>query len=296
MKTIYISIAIAFLALLLLGAEGCPTAGPGTSGTGGSNYGVDFSPATGVGYLSAGKSIYLGDAVNVKVHLENYDTQGHSGKLCVKDNIAEEYGGISEDCQNFILRNAEMIKSGSSEQLQSSKTDIVFPTDAEYSYHDIPINQQVKLFIELQYVQSAKVTGAVNVPTPETEKLVLEQNPALVTADIEKTIRKTTDGYKVDLGITLKKVMSDAKIYSPDFGKENSLSLKFENTPMNFKCTPDLGTFGLIEDFEITKFIRCSAVVNEDTVSYPLIISLDYGVKVTREYGFNINVLKEEMK
>ena len=296
MKTIYIFIAIAFLALLLLGAEGCPVpSGPGTSSTGASTYGIDFSPAPGVGYLSAGKNIYLGDTVNAKVHLENYDTQSHSGKVCVKDNIAEEYGGISEDCQNFLLKNAETIKTGTSEQLQSSKIDIVFPTDAEYSYHDIPINHQAKLFIELQYVQSAKVTGAVNVPTPETEKLVLEQSPAPVTASIEKRVSKTTEGYKVYLEITLNKVMSDAKIYSPDFGKENALSLKFENTLLNFKCTPDLGTLGLI-DFESTKFIRCSAVVNEDTVSYPLIIGLDYGVKVTREYGFNINVLKEGEK
>jgi len=279
--------------VLLLGAEGCPQ-GTGTFSTGAGKYGIDFSPVSGIGYVSAGKTIYIDDIFNAKIHLENYDVQAHAGKLCMRDNIADAYGGISDECQLFQLKGAETIMSGGREQLQSSKTDILFPVEGEYSYTGIPIDQPAKIFVELQYVQTAKATGTINVPLPESEKIILEQTPAPITVGVEKTIRKVSSGYQIDLAITLTKSMSDAKIYSPEFSKENSLIISFNREVLDFKCSPDINQ-GILE-FANTKFIRCSALATQETVSYPLIISLDYGVKITRSYDFNIKLLKEGMK
>jgi hypothetical protein len=88
--------------------------------------------------------------------------------------------------------------------------------------------------------------------------------------------------------------MSDAKIYSPDFLKENYIMINFNREVLDFKCSPDISQ-GILA-FANTKFIRCSALATQETVSYPLIISLDYGVKITRSYDFNIKLLKEGIK
>jgi len=284
---------IVLLAILILGVDGCPQVGlggTGAPGTGAAKYGIDFSPVAGIGYISSGKTVSLGDALFVKAHLENYDTQAHSGKICIRDDIADAYGGIQgEQCKSFSIKSAETITTAGKEQLQSAKTDVLFSESGEYSYHDIPISQAVKLFVDLEYAQSSKITGALNTPEPETEKLTLEQNPAPVTVNIEKTVRKRTEGYQIELGITLQKIMTDAKIYTPDFKTENALIMAIGNL-LSFECTPSLSNSGLIE-FENTKFIRCSALTNEETqISYPLVISLDYGVKINRIYNFNIKI------
>jgi hypothetical protein len=275
--------AIILVALLLLGVEGCPQ---GSVTGGGAAEGLDFYPVSGVGYISAGKEVSLGESLFAKLHFENYDKQGHQGQICVRDDIADAYGGIPRDeCKSFSIKNAEII--GTAGQLQSAKTDVIFPESGEYAYHDIPISQAAKLFVDLKYAQSSKVTGILNSPSPETEKLNLQQDDAILKADIEKTVRRRAEGYQIDLSITIQKMNNDAKIYSPDFSKQYLL-LGFGGA-LDFKCTPDIQN-GI--EFESTKFIKCSALTTEETqTAYPLIINMDYGVALTKTYNFNI---KEE--
>ena len=281
----FLFIVLVLLALSILGVEGCTTTFGG--GTTAGKSGIEFSPASGIGYLSAGKEILQNDIFNVGVNIENFDQQEHSGQVCIRDDVASDYGGIPKDeCQNFYLKTAELI---SKDQLQSAKNGIIFPSGQEYTYHDIPLaSQPANLFIDLKYVLSSKVAGTITVPTPEAETVILDQTSAPVSVSVEKTIRKKAEGYQLDVGITLQKTMSDAIIYSPDFLKENTLLMKLNSPSLSFTCTPDLGNKGILE-FGNTKFIRCSALISqEEQIGYPLVINLDYGVKITRTYNFNI--------
>jgi len=273
---------------MVLGVEGCPVTLPG--GTGGgttAGKGLNSEIVSGVGYISSGKEVSLGESLYVKVHLENYDKQSHSGQICIRDDIADAYGGIPKDeCKSFSIKNAETIGVSGKEQLQSAKADVQFPETEGYSYHDIPILQAAKLFVDLKYADSSKITGVLNVPDPETEKLSLVQDSAVLKIDAEKTIRKMAEGYSVELQITIQKIMADAKIYSPDFTRENFLLIGL--SPLDFKC--NLGIENGLE-FENTKFIRCSALVSEETqTAYPLVISLNYGAKISKSYNFNIKI------
>ena len=129
-----ILLALILASLLLTGQTGCPQSGVGTTTTGtqspstsASQYGLDFSLIPGIGMLSDGSKITLGETFNVGVHLENYDSKPRSGRMCVKDDIDDAYGGVETSCNMipFSVREAQL--DGTGKVVKAGSTDLQFP-------------------------------------------------------------------------------------------------------------------------------------------------------------------------
>jgi hypothetical protein len=120
------------LLLFVSGIEGCD------GGTDASKTGLDFSATTGIDYISAGKTLNLGDSFYVGVKIENYDKQPRTGYVCIRDDVADSFGGIkSEECKPFNVKSAETT-GGKNSKTEPGTMEIDFPSAGEYSYNDIP--------------------------------------------------------------------------------------------------------------------------------------------------------------
>jgi len=295
-------IAIICVLILVSGQQGCEMMGSGESGA--KKTGIDYSLINGVDYLTAGKTLQQGELFYVGIHIENYDKMPKSGQLCIKDDIAESFGGISSssdgECQFFNVRAADILKKQSTgfggtqitEQITPGVADVYFPQDQEYSYNSLPSLLKPYnglLTVSLKYRQTGQATATLTVPTDEQP--VMTQEPAPITVTVTKSIHKRQDGYKVDLDILLKKD-PNMKIFSSDFAKENVSYFNVELLPQTMSCSYSNGE--PIQNpiiIENEKLIKCSSIVNmagEAQQSYPLVITLDYGVNIQRTYPFNI--------
>ena len=272
-------ILVCALLFLVIGVESCPISG--TGGQQQSKSGLDFSLIQGIGYFASGLEFEQGETFKVAVKIDNYDNIEKQGTICVKDDKESVYGGASEDCKQFYVKAAEYNQNTF---VKSASTEIYFPSEGEYSYHDIPIAQNAKLFVALSYVQHSLISGTVNVPDPVTEKLNLVQTSAPISASADKTVSKQEDQYKVNLGITLTKVSDpNLKIYTEDMRSENKAKFSAKLLPSyNLDCQQ-----GII-DFESTKLIKCSTLLSLEQVGYPFLINLDYGVIISKTFDFNI--------
>ncbi|UZE93844.1 MAG: hypothetical protein IB618_03715 [Candidatus Pacearchaeota archaeon] len=301
-KTIVEIICIILILLLVFflvsGQEGCQLPGQGPKAE---KTGIDYQLISGIDYLSAGKLLEQGESFYVGIKIENYDETPRTGQICIRDNIADTFGGISSEgfgeCKFFSIRAADVIKKEVStiwgkqikEEVTPGATEIYFPEAAEYSYYSLP--SLVKpysglLFVSLQYRETTQATGTVTVPGPEQP--ALSQEPAPIAISVVKSIHKRQDGYKVDFEILLKK-QQKAKIFSHDFIQENVTYFRAEMVPQTLACTVSGQPITGLVEFENERLIKCSSLIYTTTQqSYPLVITLDYGVALEKSYPFGI--------
>jgi len=269
-------LAFAFLILLVSGADSCQQTGGGLI-SGGK---IDFSLTQSIDTLTAGKSIEQGQQFYVQAKVSN-PGEIKTGKVCISDNIGENYGGISSsslECQPFS------VSDGNSE--------LIF---GPYTYSNIPTSSaSAVLFVYMDYNQKSRAESAVNVPLPEFEMMNLRQGQDPILVSVNKSIRRQDQGYKVDLGISLKpNSPSDAKmkIFSPDFSKENLSVIEIIMGEQALDCVSGIEKISREANIGREKFIRCSTISNlgkEEQSLYPFVLTLDYGVRVSREYQFTI--------
>jgi hypothetical protein len=293
MRWLYL-VSIFAVLILLIGVDQCPMpGGTGTTGTSGqTKSGMDISLVQGVGYFKQGMQIQQGDTFRVLLSMVNYDKAEKKGTICIKDNQDEAYGGIPTSgqglCSPYDVLGADY--SGDKLLNPSSQT-IVFPSDGEFSYNNIPITAPGKLFVTYSYVQNSVAQALVNVPIPEQETLSVSQPSAPILLSIDKTVSTQSGQYKVMFGITFSQSGAGTQIYSEDMRTGNvtrftarlSPSASFSGYSMD--CTQQ--NPGLI-NLASTKFIKCSALLPLETTVYPLLIYTDYGVGVTKTFDFTI--------
>ena len=294
-------IVIALLSLLIVGASGCELPGSGTTS---SKNGLDFSLVSGFDKISSGKVINLGDSMKVHIKIENYDKKERSGEICIRDDLDDAYGGITSQCSPFLVGEAEVTGAsggffGATEQVQPGTTEILLPTGGEFVYTGLPVTQTANIYITASYEQESRIEApnGVAVPSPEVETVQLSQDPAPITASIEKSISRQQDAYKLNLGITLTKQQA-VEVFSPGFGKKGVLSFKADMFTKTLICEPSgsydpqLFTQGLVE-IESKKFINCFTLVDAtEQTTWPLRLDVNYGVKLEKSFQFTIQVEK----
>lgn len=278
-------ILLVLLLIFVSGQTGCPREETEARKTG-----MDFSLAQGIDFLSAGKIIQQNEVFYVGVLIENYDLEEKTGEVCIDDNIADTFGGITKQCKNFRVKRAEIIETESfgrkQRQVKPGKTEVYFES---FSYHGLPSllkPYSAKLFVSLRYIQKTQATATITVPTPEQP--IISQEPAPIIVELQKTIRRREEGYKLDLHIVLKRQPS-VLIYSPDFSKENLTYFLAELPPHQLECITDKPIRGFV-DIEDQKTIKCSSSVYSTTQeSFPFVLTLKYGAEIKKEFSFGID-------
>jgi len=275
------------LAILLVvsGAEQCPQGGIGGIGGGGKtqavSYGVDFDMQTGIDKLSAGKTLLLGDTFFADILIENFDSEAKSGTVCIRDNIDDAYGGLQDSCKAFQIQAASYL----GDTLESpASISVTFPEGGNYAkYTGFPIDTDAKLYVTISYSQHSVYSAAIKAPLPEKETVTVQGKPSPIKISIEKTISGREEGSKANLKIGFTK-QGTYNISSADFKKEGfAFSTNFGQYTLS--CSSIEG--GFIE-FKNTKFISCSASLPREQITHPLLITLDYGVRLSKEYSFKI--------
>ncbi|MBU2523245.1 MAG: hypothetical protein KKE23_03070 [Nanoarchaeota archaeon] len=293
-----ILLTIILASLLLTGQTGCPQqAGIGTTtssdqqyqSTSASSYGLDYSLIKGVGMLSEGSKVTLGETFNVGLHIENYDSKPRSGRACIRDDMDDAYGGVETACNMvlFNVREAQFDEKGN--VVKAGSFDLQFPASGYYSYiKEFPLAQSTaKLFINSEYVQSSSVQTSVSVPQPTSGSLSITQDPSPVKISIEKTILSEENNYKVNLGINFNNQLSNSEIWTPDFKKKGiTFNIQMGNYPIECKSQGVL--IGDYIEMENKKFITCSALVPKEQITHPLLVNINYGVKLNKEFSFTI--------
>ncbi len=306
-KNIFVVGALAIILLLVSAQQGCEGFGLGGGGkTQAGKYGLDFNLFEGVDYLASGRTLQQGESFYVGVHIENYDQKSKTGEVCILDNVADTYGGISSqdngECKFFSIQAADVVKKETStltgkkivDDITPATVDVYFPEDGFYSYAGLPASQQPwsqKMYVSVRYRQSSQATGTVSIPTPGYEQIALAQEPSPLLIAATKSIHRVQDSYKVDLEISLKR-QQQVKIYSADFTEENTTYFAAQLSPQQLQCSLANGEIirGKVT-MQNERLIKCSSVVylsGESQQAYPLVIALDYGVAIEKQYPFAI--------
>jgi len=292
-KAEFIAIMLIFSALFVIsGQQGCEMGKTQAEKTG-----IDFSLVSGTDYLGTGKMLNLGDSFYVGVKLENYDKQAKTGMVCIRDNLADSFGGIrQEECRPFSVKAAEVKSTETAfgktaEKLEPGTTEVYFPESGDYSYRDIPTMAKpysAELSVSVRYAATTVASGVISVPDQQQPSIAQEPSP--ITVAVTKSLHKIQDSYKVNLDITLRK-QQDAKIFSADFSQENRTYFSAKLEPQAMECATQDGqpATGYIE-FGNERLIKCSSFVYlaAKEESYPLVITLNYGVSIERTYPFSI--------
>lgn len=302
-RELLIAVSIVAVLIFVSGQEGCQGFQLGGGGTQASKTGLDYSLTSGMDYLTSGKTLQQGESFYVGVKLENYDKVPRSGELCISDNVLNDYGGIGDDeCRAFNIKAAEITKkqvsgimtSGSrtEESIVPGTAEFIFPEGAEYNYYGLPsMTYGAGLSVSARYLGQSRASGTL---TTTTEQLSMTQEPAPVLVSVTKSVHRRQDNYKIDLDISLTK-KQQATIHSPDFSKENITYFRID-LPFSVECatTDGKAVAGFVE-LESERLIKCSGLVPvAEKASYPLVITLDYGVELEREYPFSIKVETSE--
>lgn len=283
LRGVILSALIISVLLVVSGVDECSQGGS-FGGIGGkteaAKFGVDFAVQTGIDKLSEGKIISQGSTFIVDVLLENFDSEPKSGQICIRDEIEDSYGGIPSICKAFNIPAATYI----GDTIESPATiDIIFPDSGYYKYEGIPLDTDSKAHISISYGQSTTYSSAIKVPLPEQENIIFIQKPSPVKLAAEKTMSNIDNSAKLNLKFTISK-QGNYNITSRDFKREAiGFSSNFGNYLLD--C-PEINQ-GFI-DFKSTKFISCSALLPREQISHPLLVYLDYGVKLSRDFSFKI--------
>jgi len=285
-KEVLIAGLLVLSILVISGVEQCPTTGIGGIGGGGktqaSSYGLDFTLSEGLDKLTAGKAFNLGDTFYAEAVIENYDSEQRTGNICIRDDIDDAYGGIQGYCKPFTIPGATYIES----KLESpASIKVIFPEKEYYSYKGLFADVNVKAYITVSYIQHSIISGEIKSPDPETETLTLQQIAAPIKVTAEKTISAKDENLKANVKFSLQK-QGTYNITTTDF-KRNAAAYSVKIGNLAVTCPPSENNQGIIE-FENTKFISCSALLPREQRTEPFILTLDYGVKLTKDFGFKI--------
>jgi len=281
-KEAIISVFLISILLILSGVEQCPTSGTGGN-TQASKYGVDFNLQQGFGKLYDGATIPLESTFVVDILLENYDSSAKTGQICIADDISDAFEGISGKCKPFSIGPADYFKGA----IQTpASVRIIFPDANEYKYSGIPIDTDATLYATISYIQHSVISGSVKTPVPETEpSLTLSQIASPVTVTAEKSVLGSGNDVKVNLNFGFTKQENyNTTITSTDF-KKGAIAFSAVLGTINLDC-PDAKS-GIFE-FKNTKFISCSALLPREQTTNPMLLTLDYGVKLSKEFAFKI--------
>ena len=247
---------------------------------------------SGVDYISQGKQINVGDSFYVGFKLTNYDAKPRQGQVCIKDNLDDYYGGISQQCLPFNVNQANIITgTGKKTSVEPSTIEVVFPQQGQgqYSYQNLNVQLPATIYTNIVYTQSNTYSSTLSVPTPETESQHLTSDEP-VSVSVTKTIHSMSDHYEIALEITLTKV-KDVDVMSPDF-KQKALLFGINALPLNFECKSQSQGFmnQALIDFNNERLIKCNAVTtSKEETAYPLQIRLDYGVVEHKTINFILN-------
>ncbi|MEM4703095.1 MAG: hypothetical protein QXP53_01265 [Candidatus Pacearchaeota archaeon] len=295
-KKILVIVSLCVLFIFVSGQQGCQSSA--------SKQGLDFTLISRAGFLTAGKTLHQEESFYVGARIENYDFRERSGLICIRDDVDEGFGGISSqgmgECQNFVVRAAEKKKSEkkglfpSSSEITPGVVEVYYPQEQEYRYFGLPSTVKPyspNLFVSLQYNEITQATATVTVPG--TEHPVAAQEPSLIKASFLKTLYPRSDGYKLDLTVDLTK-QSTGKIFLPDFSKENYTQFHIQLYNVPLECSvAGKPVFGEVS-IENTRTIKCSGFVySKNEQSFPLVLTLSYGVILEKKFNFNIKTIEE---
>jgi hypothetical protein len=284
-KEVLVAAVLLSVLLIVSGVDECSTSGIGGAGktqTQAASYGLDFTIQKGLDKLSDGSEIKVGSTFFVDILMENNDPEPKSGEICLKDNIDDAYGGIPTLCRQFNIPAAVYIEN----TLQApSSIHIAFPESDYFKYELWPVDADATATVSVFYTQHSVVSGIVKAPEPATETLTLTQRKAPILVTVEKTISGQAGNVNVNLKIGFQKQ-----------GNYNITSLDYKTEKIMF--SPRLGTYTLncpeanqgVVDFASTKFISCSALLPREQISHPLLIDLNYGVKLIKPINFKLKV------
>lgn len=252
--------------------------------------GIDFTLIKGVSFLTPPKILEKNEAFKVGVHIDNFNDKDEEGIICVRDNLADSFYGIPSeddgDCQSFSVRASEQL----TEEQVPGTVNLYFPEQGQYTYSGLPeLNKpyDATLFVTMRYQQDSQVTGTVT--SPDEKQPMMNQDPQPIDVRVEKSIFLVGNDYQINLEIVLKNTQN-VEIFTPDFIQENKIYFTADMNPLMLQCTDVNGQpiSGLIE-FENEKIIKCFALTSSKTQqSYPLVLTLDYGVAVEKQYNFGI--------
>jgi len=293
------NIVLIFLVLsvfLVSGQQGCPQGGPGQVGQAGQtrststqsgSLGLDFSFVEGFEYLTQGKKVSSRDFISVNIIIENSGKTPKSGLLCIRDDVEDVYGGVVSECKSFRVNGAVYDQD---KFVQTSTENILF---GPYKYEEFPLSRNVNVVASLQYSEQLIQSTTVSVPEPSIERLSVESDPSPIVVSIDKTVSPREDGYRVSLGIELRKSSGELKVTTPDFKKEGLiLDPKLSFTNLDCEYSDPTIKFVEFKQKQSTNLIRCSALLPREEITYPLLLSLHYGVEVDKKFSFNLE--KEE--
>ncbi len=297
-KIILISLIILSL-VFISGQEGCTPTNPNSGKTG-----IDFSLISRTDTLTSGKTIQPGETFFIGIKVSNYDKKERQVKLCVKDSILDQYGGIPTEgnCQDISVPAAETVKKESSGLMGSSSSDeiipgtkeVYFPEYGQYTYTGLPkMNQPFSssITVNVKYLETNDATTTVYVPVQEQPPIA--QEPSQVMVSMQKSIYSQGDAYKVNLELTFTK-NSGSKIFLQDFLEENEnktfFSAKLAGKPLDCRTTNNQ-LVGNVLEIKDQKTLRCSTVLYQGAQrqDYDFITTMIYGVELSRDYSFSID-------
>ncbi|MCS7134563.1 MAG: hypothetical protein NZ889_01755 [Candidatus Pacearchaeota archaeon] len=295
-KEIFTFVLFCLLIFFTSGQKGCET-------TQATKRGIDFTIISRPSFLTPGSTIHQGDTFYVGVKIENYDTEERTGKICIRDDVEDTFGGISShghgECDLFVVRAAEKkqqeknIFGQKREEILPGALEVYFPKEREYAYYNLPPLIRpfsASFYVSLQYNEFVEATATL---TTGQEQPNVAQEPSLVKVFITKTLHPRSEGYKIDLTIELSK-QGTGQIFSPDFSRQNitQFYIRLYNVPL--QCfVAGKPVYHEIE-LQEKKTIKCTGMIyGKQEQSFPLVINLNYGVIIEKKFGFNI-VTKEE--
>ncbi|MEM4318423.1 MAG: hypothetical protein QW244_00965 [Candidatus Pacearchaeota archaeon] len=249
--------------------------------------GMNINLITGADYASEGKKLFEGEPFKIGLKISNWDPESRQGNICIYDDIADYYGGISQrECQTFLIQGSTTVNN---QQVASEQT-IIFPKGGSYQYTNIPAHFDFspRITIETQYLQDSQLSTSLTYPSPETESITLEDK--FISLHIEKSIHSAFDNYEIFLRIGISK-KGEAVIESER--KNNSLRFTISALPLSLTCVTNIQQFSqsALLNLEKENFISCSGLtISREQISLPLIINLKYIAK--EERSFNVNVVK----
>ncbi|MBS3073282.1 hypothetical protein J4465_00600 [Candidatus Pacearchaeota archaeon] len=291
--------ALILIALLFVvsGQTSCP--GQGT--TDASKTGLDFSLNTNPNFLYGGKTLEQGENFRIGIIIENYDQTPRQGKICVLDDVSDNFLGISSNgdgqCASFNVRAAEiseqksqaLIGGGTSKKIIPGTVEIYFPENNWYKYQGLPKMgiYNGRMIVSAFYVETSRATATLNVPS--TQQPITTQEPSPIGVSLSQSSYRVAEGYQTDLTISLIKKF-EHKIYSSDFTKENNIYFNAEVPPQQLICAKKNGE-AINQYFELgnENIIKCSFLsYSENIQGYPFVSTLNYGVKISKGFTYQI--------
>jgi len=298
MKKNNFKIIMIFLVLtifLVSGQEGCPQQTGGSGGsqtkatTSAAKSGLDFSFEKGIEYLSQGSKIKSQEQFYINVLVENSGKIQKTGTICIRDDIEDIYEGIKKSCKSFNLRSG--VYDGE-KLIEVAKTNLLFGV---YEYEKFPLTQTVTVFTTLKYAERITAETIIPVPEPQTETLKVLQPPSPITIKIDKRIALQGGSYKTELTTEIIKKDSKIKITSPSFGDEGVIFDPRLSSGIKCQYSNPAIKFVKFSKGKSKSIIKCETFLPKgDSINYPLIISLHYGVENQKKFTFNLQ--KEESK